>query len=60
VLFYLSLKEDGEQLLGWIGAILILLLSLWLGKKVVRHYRLKRLHERVQREWFHTAVTWFD
>jgi len=47
------------MVLGSIGAILVLL-SFWIGNRAVRNYRLKRLHARVRREWFHTAETWFE
>jgi hypothetical protein len=47
------------MLLASITAILALL-ALWIATKAWRNYRLKRLHERIQREWFHAAETWFE
>jgi hypothetical protein len=47
------------MLLGSVGVILALL-AFWSAAKAIRRYRLKHLHERIRREWFHTAETWFE
>jgi hypothetical protein len=46
-------------LLGSVGVILALL-AFWSAAKAIRRYRIKHLHERIRREWFQTAETWFE